>query len=176
MMSTESISEHLVQIWHVLQTSRVFHSFVVVFSVNAMKPFQLRRRRRYYIHRKRNDIQPLHNEFEAAAKEIQFRDEMQMRTVWIETRVETRERKVLFVVSCGIAYDNVIWIQNCIAPSFYDNFVRISARSHLNVIAVRNVITISGVNTLDKINKLQRPFCCSNSLKPYLAIVLVFSS
>ena len=95
-MSTESISEHLVQIWHVLQTSRVFHSFVVVFSVNAMKPFQLRRRRRYYIHRKRNDIQPLHNEFEAAAKEIQFRDEMQMRTVWIETRVETRERKVPF--------------------------------------------------------------------------------
>ena len=122
MMSTESISEHLVQIWHVLQTSRVFHSFVVVFSVNAMKPFQLRRRRRYYIHRKRNDIQPLHNEFEAAAEEIQFRDEMQMRAVWIETRVESG--RPLFVGSCGI-----ILIQNCIAPSFYDNYVRISARS-----------------------------------------------
>ena len=122
MMSTESISEHLVQIWHVLQTSRVFHSFVVVFSVNAMKPFLLRRRRRYYIHRKRNDIQPLHNEFEAAAKEIQFRDEMQMRTVSIETRVESG--RPLFVGSCGI-----ILIQNCIAPSFYDNYVRISARS-----------------------------------------------
>ena len=119
-MSTESISEHLVQIWHVLQTSRVFHSFVVVFSVNAMKPFQLRRRRRYYIHRKRNEMiytQPLHNEFEAAAKEIQFRDEMQMRTVWIETRVESG--RPLFVGSCGI-----ILIQNCIAPSFYERQLR----------------------------------------------------
>ena len=62
--------------------------------------------------------QPLHNEFEAEAKEIQFRDEMQMRTVWIETGVESG--RPLFVGSCGI-----IVIQNCIAPSFYDNYVHI---------------------------------------------------
>ena len=112
--------------------------------------------------------QPLHNEFEATAEEIQFRDEMQMRTVWIETRVE--RGRPLFVGSCGI-----ILIQNCIAHSFYDNFVRVYLHD-LNDIAVRNVITISGVDTLDKINNLQCPFCCSNFSEPYLAILLVFSS
>ena len=61
--------------------------------------------------------QPLHNEFEAEAKEIQFRDEMQMRTVWIETGVESG--RPLFVGSFGI-----ILIQNCIAPSFYERQLR----------------------------------------------------
>ena len=109
--------------------------------------------------------QPLHNEFEAEAKEIQFRDEMQMRTVWIETRVEG---PFLLEVAASLWYKIVLLL-----PFTTITYVYLH---DLNVIAVQNVITISGVNTLDKITNCNVPFCCCNFSKPYLAILLVFSS